>query len=290
MNPLQRTSPVGTYMIVNRMKASLPELMGDHWDETRLESMLGAWQQATDRNEQRLYAAQLTQWLAQSEAARERYQDERLIQAAVFDQLKNGLQETITSSGWDIENLDDILITTISGMRWEYDPETMPDADEKEDVRGVFGVFGAKLSRGGVQGGKLVRIRNFNFTPTHMIFVIGNAALTQQDTVGAHWLLRALGVFLVARSIYGDISEPIDVDTASVLWACYRLHERKNGEAFGVDELTKEVTRERQMFGLPNLSDEDLTQTLGRLQEMQCIQQTGSKTKQYTVIEDIQIA
>ena len=130
------------------------------------------------------------------------------------------------------------------------------------------------LGVGGIDGGKVVRLRNLTVDFGRLGELAAGALLTGADMVGTpHPLIVIAGLFLIIRSLREGITAKLDTDEASVFWGVIQVCGRD--QRAGTDEIVAWTNQERARYQLGALASGKVTAALRELERVGALKKEG---------------
>lgn len=255
------------WLALVRVQPELPDLVGpEAWPEMAPEvrSILSYLAPSDDETARMVAAVDLAQELSPHPAARRRYNEELHLQAALQTMIGSDLALAADRLGLDERARFRATASALVLVRGEL---AAPIVDE-EQPRLV------KLGVGGVDGGKVMRLRNLTVNFGKLGELIAGALLTGADMVGTpHPLIVVAGLFLIIRSLRDGITAMLDTDEASVFWGFIQVCGRD--QSAGADEIVASTNRERARYELGALAKGEVDAALRELERLGVLERQG---------------
>jgi len=255
------------WLALVRVQPELPDLVGpEAWPEMAPEvsSILSYLAPSDDETARMVAAVDLHQELSPHPAARRRYNEELHLQAALQTMIGGDLAQAAARLGLDERAR---FRATAGALVLVQGALAAPIVDE-EQPRLV------KLGVGGVDGGKVVRLRNLTVNFGKLGELMAGALLTGAEMVGTpHPLIVVAGLFLIVRSLRDGITAPLDTDEASVFWGFIQVCGRDRSA--GTDEIVASTNRERARYELGALAPGEVDAALRELERLVVLRRRG---------------
>lgn len=255
------------WLALVRVQPELPDLVGpEAWPEMapEVDSILSYLAPSDDETVRMVAAVDLHQELSPHPAARRRYNEELHLQAALQTMIDGDLARAADGMGLDERARFRATAGALVLVRGEL---AAPIVDE-EQPRLV------KLGVGGVDGGKVVRLRNLTVNFGKLGELMAGALLTGADMVSTpHPLIVVAGLFLIVRSLRDGITAPLDTDEASVFWGFIQVCGRD--QRAGTDEIVASTNRERARYEQGGLAPGKIDAALRELGRLGVLKRRG---------------
>lgn len=275
-------SPEFVLVAVKHIYDELPNLIGqDNWNsigETVDKHMIAI--EKAEKPEQRLLpSTQLFGALAQYEPARLRLASELKIQEIISENIGKAFA---TFSTDDSALRDQLLAELLAGMRWEIEPETLPN--QNEDVRNR----GISLESGGTSGGKSLKFRNFTLDLADMMIIAGGFLFTGQDMIDKPKpFVLVAGVLLMVGTLLNAMTKEISQQEATVFWGFLVAASHKVDKQASTARILETTNSEREKRGLNPLTDTQFKYSMKILEQLSSIESVDDST--WRIIERFEI-
>jgi len=255
------------WLALVRLQPELPDLVGPAaWSELAPEmpSILSYLAPSYDETARMVAAVDLHHELLPHAAARRRFNEELHLQAALQSMVEDDLAPAATALGLDDRARFRATAAALTLVQGEL---AAPIADEEQPRLVMLGV-------GGIDGGKVVRLRNLTVDFGRLGELAAGALLTGADMVGTpHPLIVIAGLFLIIRSLREGITAKLDTDEASVFWGFIQVCGRDRRA--GVDEIVASTNQERVRYKLGELAPGKVTAALRELERVGALKKEG---------------
>lgn len=256
------------WLALVRLQPELPDLVGPAaWSELAPEvsSILTFLAPSHDETARMVAAVDLHHELSPHPAARQRFAEELHLQAALQNMVEGELAPAAAALALDDRAR---FRATAAALRLVHGELAAPVADQ-EQPRLV------KLGVGGVDGGKVVRLRNLTVDFGRLGELLAGALLTGADMVGTpHPLIVVAGLFLIIRSLRDGITAPLDTDEASVFWGFIQVCGRD--KLASTDEIVAWTNKERARYQLGALAPGEVAAALRELERVGALKRQGN--------------
>lgn len=255
------------WLALVRLQPELPDLVGPAaWPELAPEvpSILTYLAPSHDETARMVAAVDLHHELSPHAAARRRFNEELHLQAALQNMVEDDLAPAAAALGLDDRARFRATAAALVLMHGEL-AAPITDAEQPRLV---------KLGVGGVDGGKVVRLRNLTVDFGSLGELTAGALLTGADMVGTpHPLIVVAGLFVIIRSLRDGVTAPLDTDEASVFWGFIQVCGRD--QRAGMDEIVAWTNKERARYQLGELAPGEVAAALRELERVGALKKQG---------------
>lgn len=255
------------WLALVRLQSELPALLGPKaWPELAPEvlSILTYLAPSYDEIARMEAAVDLHEELSPYAAARRRFNEELHLQAALQNMVEDDLAPVAAALGLDERARFRATAAALALVQGEL---AAPIAEEEQPRLVMLGV-------GGIDGGKVVRLRNLTVDFGRLGELTANVLLTGADMVGTpHPVIVVAGLFVIIRNLREGITAKLDTDEASVFWGFIQVCGRDRRA--GVDEIVASTNQERVRYKLGELAPGKVTAALRELERVGALKKEG---------------
>lgn len=255
------------WLALVRLQSDLPNLIDPAvWPELapELRSILTYLAPGDDKMVRTVAEGKLQDKLSPHPAARQRFNEELHLQAALQNMIGGDLAQEADTLGLDERARFRAIAGALALVHGEL---AAPIADEEQPRLVMLGV-------GGIDGGKVVRLRNLTVDFGRLGELAAGVLLTGADMVGMPYPVIAIaGLFVIIRSLRDGVTAKLDTDEASVFWGFIQVCGRD--QRAGTDEIVAWTNQERVRYQLGELAPGKVTAALRELERVGALKKQG---------------